>query len=1787
MSVKSLMQKINQKVGEKVGIKFDNLRQAEKSKSYIKAAFVGLVYTLSLTGVFGQDAQHTENKADQTLRGSGRVNSSTLATEIDVPLSAYPGRGINIPVGLSYSSKVWRMEFLTNSPLPVGDGGENRCIATYEAKFGENSASGWTTSMQEAFVEYTGSDNLFNGEGFPIGPGIECIPALYENNNNASYVRRIQVHLPSGESHELRMDDQPKVYDRSSNCGFPPAPCNLNQASLDSNWSGWYKAVDGSNLKYYEDRANNVYFLQLPDGSRYDFATGRVDIGSQTSPRNVRKATRYTDRNGNFITYHEPDSTYLNGYWTDTMGKPLGVPLPRTAPTSAGIKNYNLPGLNGNAMIYKFHWKKLKDATAAESALTDFSQNLKYPGDWTARPDTNMGTHRAAAVCLFHSGWSDWVVHDSGEPPFNPILLTGIELPGGQMYRFSYNVYGEIDRVFYPTGGEEQFTYAEMPSLTYAGQQPNSVKESNRGVLNRKVYTEAGTGMPAEWTYSVQYADREGYKTNVVNPDGTRAEKYLHRGKPSCNGCPGDWGYDNGLAGMAYEERLFSSTGSLLSRTLRRWEITILTGAFPTATVAPWHPRVTWEKNITYDASGNGLASVSINEYEGDLTQANPNVRDTPVLAKKSTAYDYETVSDGTSFTPGQAPVWNPAPVATPVPPTALRSSETTYLINDTVNYPDPNVREAYKNRNIIGLVTMTKVKDGSGNTKAQTQISYDEGGNYELISEGTHAQWDDPETSYRGNATTTKSWTDIANNLSVQTHARFDNFGNLRKGWDAKGNMSEVQYSSTYQYAYPTKSISPPPVNSGQNGSTASLTTTTAYDATTGLPTSSTDANEQTTQMSYIDPATNAVDKLLRLRKVTAPNGHQTKTDYGTPDSVTGVFSVNERFVKVSAQIDDVKWKISFSGFDGLGRTTISQTVDSNGDVFTETQYDNMGRVKKATNPFRTGETPLWTESVYDELGRVTKIKTPDNAEVITAYSLATGTTVGMVVTVTDQAGKQRRSVTNALGQLGRVDEPTDANGLGTIDAANQSTSYVYDTLNNLVTVNQGSQTRSFVYDSLSRLKTATNPESGAINYSYDANGNLLTKIDARNVATTFTYDNLNRVQTRGYSDGTTPAVTYFHDLLANAKGKLIKSSSSVSTTEYTSFDTMGRVTAHKQTTDGNIYTTGYSYNLSGALMEETYPSTRVVKNVLDNDGDLSMVQSKQNGNTGFYNYAKNMTFTAAGAVSSMQLGNGKWESTTFNSRLQPMQIALGTVQNGFDKLKLNYSYGGTDNNGNVQSQTITVPTVGANPGFTATQAYTYDAVNRLKSATENIGATQSWKQTFTFDRYGNRNFDTTNNNTTTLGACPTAQCNPTISATNNRFTSGQGYTYDFAGNVITDAQGRTFAFDAENKQKEVRDVNNIVIGTYFYDGDGKRVKKVSNTETVIFVYDALGKLVAEYENQTPVNPQVSYLTNDTLGSPRITTDANGNVISRRDFMPFGEEIYTAQRTQGLGYSADNVKQKFTSYERDIESELDFADARYYNFNHGRFTSVDPLLSTGEPSDPQTWHRYAYALNNPLFYTDPTGMYVCKGNKEQCEQFTTRLGEAKANLEKIKTTYGEKSKEYKKAAASVNSYGNDETGKKKNNGVIVTFDKKGDGGRTTGTFADNGKGKLIGNVTVHFNKDALDDDASQALVAHEGSHVDDYKTVGQRSEFAEEFDAHTVQSIFLEAQGAERGGYSNKPENKYYPFWEPSWEGPDKATLRSNAIKDWLAVPTAKGGYGLTPPKPKPPRATPKRRRN
>lgn len=284
--------------------------------------------------------------------------------------------------------------------------------------------------------------------------------------------------------------------------------------------------------------------------------------------------------------------------------------------------------------------------------------------------------------------------------------------------------------------------------------------------------------------------------------------------------------------------------------------------------------------------------------------------------------------------------------------------------------------------------------------------------------------------------------------------------------------------------------------------------------------------------------------------------------------------------------------------------------------------------------------------------------------------------------MTVTDQAGKQRRSITNGI-------EPDDSGNLGTVDSPTQPTAYLYDTLGKMVKVTQGQQSRFFKYDSLSRLLRVRQPEQDtnaslalsdgitgnsdwSAGFTYDANGNLLTATDTKGTVITSAYDNLNRVTTRSYSDAT-PQVSYTYDdpNIQFSKGRLTKTSNAVSASEILSLDNLGRVLSSRQTTNGVNYDSAYSYSLSGMLVEETYPSGRKVKNSFQTDGDLAKIETMQSGGA-YATRADNFNYAAHGAIKHLQIGNGLWESAQFNNRLQVTQLGLGTSATDMSQRKL-----------------------------------------------------------------------------------------------------------------------------------------------------------------------------------------------------------------------------------------------------------------------------------------------------------------------------------------------------------------------------------------------------------------------------------------------------------------------------------------------------------------------------------
>jgi RHS repeat-associated protein len=573
--------------------------------------------------------------------------------------------------------------------------------------------------------------------------------------------------------------------------------------------------------------------------------------------------------------------------------------------------------------------------------------------------------------------------------------------------------------------------------------------------------------------------------------------------------------------------------------------------------------------------------------------------------------------------------------------------------------------------------------------------------------------------------------------------------------------------------------------------------------------------------------------------------------------------------------------------------------------------------------------------------------------------------------------------------------------------------TTYGYSALDDLLCVNQGvlgaatanpsiyscdpskAHARSFAYDGLKRLTAATNPETGTIRYSYDPVGNLLSKTDALSVTTCFGtlsgsncttgYDGLNRPTVKTYSDGFTPQVNYTYDSAPYGIGRLAQVSNSASTTNYLAYDALGRIASSNQITGSTTSNfPSYQYNLAGALVSETYPSGRVIATAYDGANRPAYLKGTLGSTaTPYVGSSTNwIQYWPHGVPYKAAFGNGLWRTlSSVNGHLQPTAYwdAVNDNPNQFLRIEdPNWLNGSGQNNGNLQGTTVWAggPNQSANlPQYA--ESFAYDGENRLTYATDSGG----WSRTFGYDQWGNMAV-------TLNSGVPLNVNTPTSTGLFNANNQRTGQAYFANGNLKAVQPGITLAYDAENRQTSASGYS------YAYDGNGHRVTKTGGGTTTVYAYDALGQLAAEYSNAAnPSHGTTYYLSYDHLGTARLITDQKANVISRHDYLPFGEEIpaNTAGRNGQFGAGNDGVTQKFTGKERDSESGLDYFGARYYGSALGRFTSPDefkggfenlngtPAFSPGpigyaDLTDPQTLNMYVYTRNNPLRYIDPDG---------------------------------------------------------------------------------------------------------------------------------------------------------------------------------------------------------------------
>jgi RHS repeat-associated protein len=578
-------------------------------------------------------------------------------------------------------------------------------------------------------------------------------------------------------------------------------------------------------------------------------------------------------------------------------------------------------------------------------------------------------------------------------------------------------------------------------------------------------------------------------------------------------------------------------------------------------------------------------------------------------------------------------------------------------------------------------------------------------------------------------------------------------------------------------------------------------------------------------------------------------------------------------------------------------------------------------------------------------------------------------------------------------------VSGATLTGGAGGAGALSLVTVYKYDAADRLVQVVQGNQTRTYSYDGAGRVTSisipeiannATPPQQCPVTFTYDGNGNVLSKTapapnqtSCSQLATTYyCYDALNRVQSKAYTAQScpmsNPATSYTYDQGGSgafALGRMTGISDGSGSESYT-FDQMGRTTQVSKVVAGALYTTSYTHNPDGQTATTRYPSGRLLTFGYDVVGHLSSVGS---GATTYMSIPGSGGYDASDHVLNRSYGNGVAASYSYSSdRSQLMSLSYRSGAQTLFALNYGYKNGqancgsGTSsgNDGLIQCiQDVTGPEEAGRSG-----TFSYDQLNRLTAATTSGSTTfPKWGLAWSYDRYGNRL-------TQDIVAGSAYSNLLTFSASSGALTNRpDGYSFDAAGNMLVDGVNPSLVYDNEGR---LINANNGA-ATYTYDDNGYRVKKTVGGNTTTYIFSS-GQVIAEYDNgAAATSPTREYIygdqgkvaqitaTDTTYYHPdhlsvRLTTNSAGTKVIEQGHFPFGELWYQ------LGGS---TAFRFTSYEHDNETSNEYALARYYLNRFGRFMAPDPAGSTASsPSNPQSWNLYAYSLNNPINNVDPDG---------------------------------------------------------------------------------------------------------------------------------------------------------------------------------------------------------------------
>jgi RHS repeat-associated protein len=872
-------------------------------------------------------------------------------------------------------------------------------------------------------------------------------------------------------------------------------------------------------------------------------------------------------------------------------------------------------------------------------------------------------------------------------------------------------------------------------------------------------------------------------------------------------------------------------------------------------------------------------------------------------------------------------------------------------------------------------------------------------------------------ETDYSynpGGTLATKLTRIAAGYYATNSYANYTSYGLVGQITDPVGVQTTITYDSTYNTYPATTTVG------------GTFNTTTAYDPRSGQLALSTDPTGLTVSNSF-----DSFCRPTEVDKIPIGGGSAIWQKIISYPSVLGpiVSGSAVNYVDVLDN-DGIGGVESRTYIDGFGRPIQTRTQGENGNFrVVSIAYDGRGNVFLTTWPvFGTGAsftkptsglTASWTG--FDAAGRVATNRpvnvTFSNGAFSSASTLAgdTGSPLAAKtwsyvngsdpwwVICTDEDNQVRKYQLDAFGRTNQIQEVD-----GSSTYTNTLNYDLADDLTNLVNAN--GENIYWAFNDAGDVVAMADRYLGQWTYQRDYAGRLRVQTDARGDVIQLSYinpatgqqDPLGRLQTKlVYSTNYTAhtltlyaAVTNIYDSSTDGNytvypGLLFETIDKQGY-EKTGYDTRARTikTARYLNINSNTYTTSYTLDDGDNTTAIAYPNSGPTVNYsYFHGGSISNVWL--NGTSYSYYTAPATAFDEFEHITNFTYGSGLTVGRGYYATSKRLQnISAGSGGSVFNR---SFQYTAGDD---ITSLSGT--------GLTNTTTVTYYNLHRIKTYT---GLT------------GNYGYDPTGNITNNVegGGSSYAYANPRIQAVRTAF----GYTnlYDLCGNMMVRHGGLTnsqaLTYDPENQLSAIAQAG-VMSDEFGYADDGARLwKRIDQNPTNIQVWigniyeEKGGKVlyhvfagseqVCTFETNSPLfggtdtNRVGYYYHEDNLNTSSALSGSSGSQVEVNVYYPFG-------RTQTATPQASfQVSRRFTGQVFDSESGLYYYNARYYDPELGRF--IQPDTEIPDLSNPQSYNRYSYVMNDPLRYNDPTGHTPLLFDSEAWEQLLSPVSSAAGNL--------------------------------------------------------------------------------------------------------------------------------------------------------------------------------------------